>query len=102
VITHCVFLRVRPEVSASDRAAALAAIAAVLPLVEGALDIAMGAEQGIEPLAQGFTDGFVIRFRDRAALAAYAAHPAHRAAGARLVSLCQGGTEGLMVFDIES
>jgi hypothetical protein len=34
-------------------------------------------------------------------LAAYDAHPDHKAAGARLVALCTGGVAGLMVFDLE-
>jgi hypothetical protein len=35
------------------------------------------------------------------ALAAYQAHPAHQALGAKLVQAALGGLQGLLVFDLE-
>nr|WP_287285619.1 hypothetical protein [Mesorhizobium sp.] len=40
-------------------------------------------------------------FRDAAARDAYLVHEAHSRAGARLVAALEGGTDGLMVFDLE-
>jgi hypothetical protein len=53
-----------------------------------------------EGLHQGFEDGFTIDFADEAGRDAYLIHPAHKAAGARLVAALDGGREGLIVFDI--
>ena len=41
-----------------------------------------------------------IRFADRLALATYADHPTHKALGARLCDLCEGGAGGIMVADL--
>ncbi|MBZ9821883.1 Dabb family protein [Mesorhizobium sp. CA4] len=49
----------------------------------------------------GFGHGFTIDFRDAAARDAYLAHNAHQRAGARLVATLEGGTDGLMVIDLE-
>ncbi|WP_430699062.1 hypothetical protein [Mesorhizobium dulcispinae] len=40
-------------------------------------------------------------FRDAVARDAYLVHEAHQCAGARLVTALDGGTEGLMVVDLE-
>ncbi|TIN72574.1 MAG: Dabb family protein, partial [Mesorhizobium sp.] len=48
-----------------------------------------------------FGHGFTIDFRDAAARDAYLAHEAHQRAGARLVAALEGGTDGLMVLDLE-
>nr|WP_292237006.1 hypothetical protein [Mesorhizobium sp.] len=40
-------------------------------------------------------------FRDAAARDAYLVHDDHSRAGARLVAALEGGTDGLMVFDLE-
>ena len=39
---------------------------------------------------------------DREAHLAYHRHPDHEAAGARLVQLCEGGLDGIMVFDFDT
>ena len=40
-------------------------------------------------------------FKDVAARDTYLDHPEHKKAGAQLVSLLEGGREGLMVFDLD-
>ena len=42
------------------------------------------------------------RHISRAALEAYATHPAHVAAGRDLVAICAGGAGGIIVFDLEA
>ncbi|MER8801728.1 Dabb family protein [Mesorhizobium sp. M0998] len=60
-----------------------------------------GSNTSPEPFARGFTHGFTIDFRDAAARDAYLEHEAHQRAGAKLVAALEGGTDGLMVFDLE-
>jgi len=60
-----------------------------------------GANASPEGLARGFTHAFTVDFVDAAARDAYLEHPAHKAAGGRLVALAEGGIDGLLAFDFE-
>ncbi len=71
-------------------------------VVPGMLTLSVGANVSPEGLARGFTHAFVADFANAAARDAYLAHPAHQAAGARLVAAAQGGVDGLIVVDIET
>jgi quinol monooxygenase YgiN len=101
MILHCVFTALRGDVDSAEREAVMAALAALQGQIDGMLGFEHGPNRDYEGLSKGYDWGFVARFRDRAALAAYDAHPDHKAAGARLVALCTGGVAGLMVFDLE-
>jgi hypothetical protein len=70
----------------------------VLP---GMLGFNGGANVSPEGLSRGFTHAFVADFADVAARDAYLIHPAHQAAGAKLVAAAEGGIEGLIVIDID-
>lgn len=100
MIRHMVLLRFRAEVGAVDRAALMSdldGLRARLPGME-----TFTALRNISPEASvvhGFADGFAVDFRDEAARDAYLADEVHRAIGARLVAACDGGTDGLIVFD---
>ena len=98
MILHCVFGHIGDVAAAR---AVMEDLAALVPLIDGMESLEAGPNRDFEALSRPYTWGFVARFRDRAALAAYDAHPAHKAAGARLVGLCEGGIAGLVVFDIE-
>ena len=54
-----------------------------------------------EGLGRGFTHAFTCDFEDAAARDAYLAHPAHKAAGQRLVAATREGVAGLLVLDFE-
>jgi hypothetical protein len=101
VIRHCVFVKFRPDVSAVDRESIYGDLRALKGKVDGLLAASFGPNVSPEGLAQGFADGFVIDFRDAAARDAYLVHPDHQTAGGRLVAALEGGTAGLVVFDIE-
>ena len=60
-----------------------------------------GPNRDFEKKSQDYSDGFIIRFKDSAALQTYAEHPSHIKLGTKLCALCVGGADGLMVFDIE-
>lgn len=100
MILHCVFCNFQSDASQADRTAILAELAAFSQSLDGVLGFDFGANHDFENKSPAVTDGFVIRFRDRQALAAYADHPTHKALGARLCELCEGGADGVMVVDL--
>ncbi|MBZ9775825.1 Dabb family protein [Mesorhizobium sp. CO1-1-8] len=101
MIRHCVFIKFRTGVAATERTAIHADLEALRQVIDGMDAVKFSANVSPEPFAHGFTHGFTIDFRDAAARDAYLAHEAHQRAGARLVAALEGGTDGLMVFDLE-
>lgn len=100
MIRHCVFVRFRADVPETERNEIYADLAALKSVVDGFLAISYGPNVSPEGLHKGFRDGFTIDFVDDAARDAYLVHPAHKAAGGRLVAALEGARDGLMVFDI--
>jgi hypothetical protein len=101
MIRHCVFARFRNDVPAAENTAIHADLEALRQVIDGMDAVKFSANVSPEPFARGFTHGFTIDFRDAAARDAYLVHEAHQRAGARLVAALEGGTDGLMVFDLE-
>ncbi len=101
MIRHCVFIRFKADISAAERASILADIAALQPLVPGYLSVEIGPNVSPEGLGKGYTDGFIIDFKDAAARDAYLVHPAHEKAGGRIVAATEGGVDGVFVYDFE-
>ena len=101
MIRHCVFLRFRAEVPQAERDGIESDLRALQPLIDGFLAMSYGKNVSPEGLGQGFDHGFTMDFRDAAARDAYLVHPAHQAVGRRVVAAMQGGTDGLVVFDLE-
>ncbi|WP_137932908.1 Dabb family protein [Mesorhizobium comanense] len=101
MIRHCVFVKFRNDVGVGERKAIHADLEALRQVVDGMDAVHFSANASPEPFARGFSDGFTIDFRDAATRDAYLAHEAHQRAGARLVAALEGGTDGLMVFDLD-
>ncbi|MGV8951013.1 MAG: Dabb family protein [Cypionkella sp.] len=102
MIRHIVALSFRPEISASEKQALYADLAALRDQLGGILDFRSFANASVEPAAmRGFKDLFWFDFSDTAARDAYLIHPAHQAIGARLVAAVQGGIDGLVVLDVQ-
>ncbi|HEV7345905.1 MAG TPA: Dabb family protein [Devosia sp.] len=101
MIRHCVFYKFRSGVSAEERAEIHAGLAALVGQIEGLLSCDFGSNVSPERLGKSFNDGFIMDFADEAARDRYLPHPAHKAAGARLVAALEGGRDGLIVFDME-
>ncbi|RUW68023.1 MULTISPECIES: Dabb family protein [unclassified Mesorhizobium] len=101
MIRHCVFVKFRSDVSPAERAAIHADLEALRWAIEGMDKVHFSANVSPEPFARGFSHGFTIDFRDAAARDAYLVHEAHQRAGARLVAALEGGTDGLMVVDLD-
>lgn len=101
MIRHCVFVKFRADVGQDERAGIYADLAALVGQIDGLLAADFGPNVSPEGLAQGFNDGFVMDLVDETARDGYLVHPAHQAAGARLVAALEGGTDGLVVFDLK-
>jgi hypothetical protein len=100
MIRHIVLHRFRADVSVNERTAIYAELESLRELVPGMLSMAYGANVSPEGKDQGFTEGFTMDFVDEAARDDYLGHPAHKAAGAKLVAALEGGRDGLIVFDL--
>lgn len=101
MIAHVVMMRLAPGHDAGELAEVMGGLQAVMDRLPGALGFEHGPNRDFETLSPGWDAGFICRFADAAALAVYAADPAHKALGARLVALCAGGVAGLMVIDLD-
>jgi hypothetical protein len=101
MIRHCVFVRFKSTVTVSERMSIYDDLRALKQQVDGLLAAHFGSNVSPEGLAQGFNDGFVIDFRHAAARDAHLVHPDHQVAGGKLVSMLEGGVDGLVVFDLE-
>ena len=101
MIRHCVFVKFRADVDAGERKAILKGLADLQHQIDGILAVATGPNVSPEALGRGFDHGFTMDFVDAGARDRYLPHPAHKAAGSRLVAALEGGRDGLIVFDLE-
>lgn len=69
-------------------------------VVTGLVDASFGPNVSPEGKSRGFDDGFNMDFKGVAARDPYLDYPEHKKAGAQLVSLLEGGREGLMVLTL--
>jgi hypothetical protein len=100
MIRHIVLIRFRPDVSETVIAGIFADLHAIKAVLPGVLAITSGRSESPENIERGYMHGFVADFADWEALAAYQAHPDHKAVGARLVAHAVGGLDGILVLDI--
>ncbi len=101
MILHCVFCTFRADASPESRRAILSDLATFSGDLDGVLAFDFGPNRDFEGKSPQVSDGFVIRFTDRAALELYADHPTHKELGQRLCDLCAGGADGIMVVDLD-
>jgi hypothetical protein len=100
MIRHTVFVKFPADARPEAIDSVFEALDDLRAVVPGMLRFSAGANISPEPLSRGFTHAFVANFADVAARDAYLVHPAHKAAGARLVAATEGGRDGLAVIDI--
>ena len=101
MIRHTVLVKFPAAARPEAIGALFGALDDLRAVAPGMLRFGGGANVSPEGLSRGFTHAFVVDFADAAARDAYLVHPAHRAAGARLVEAADGGIDGLIVIDIE-
>lgn len=101
MIRHIVLLKFAPDAPDAEIAAVFAALSALTDRLAGARGFTAGRSSSPEQLERGYLHAFVIDFDSLADLATYAAHPDHRAISARIVALCVGGLDGVLVVDLD-
>ncbi len=100
MLKHCVFLSVKPDVADARLECAMLKLAGLVGKIEGMLDFSHGPNLDFEKKSQGHGYGFIATFTDRSAHLVYERHPLHKEAGAELIAMCNGGYDGIVVYDI--
>ncbi len=100
MIRHCVMLNLQVDAQ-EELAPVLEGLAALVDRLEDCGGFVAGSNRDFEGKSPNHPYGFMFDAKDEAALRAYAEHPAHKAFGAKLVLLCEGGADGIVVYDIE-
>jgi hypothetical protein len=101
MIRHIVLVKFRDDVSDAQKEGAYAGLRDLVGKIEGLLNASFGPNVSPEGLSKGYRDGFVMDLVDAEARDRYLADPEHQAAGAKLVSLTEGGVDGVLPFDLE-
>ena len=102
MILHCVFCDLKSDVEKTTLLSVMQELAEFSRGLEGVERFEFGPNRDFENKSKGFETGFVIHFSDFASLDFYANHPVHRSLGERLCELCNGGSDGILVFDLET
>lgn len=100
MILHTVLCALKPDADRTELAAVMAGLGALE--LEGFEAFAHGPNIDAEGKTPEYPYGFQCTFTDRAALDRYAEDAGHKALGARLVALCVGGGDGILVSDIDT
>jgi hypothetical protein len=101
MIRHCVFVKLKANTSAEEREGLTADLAALKDVIPSITAAHFSSNVSPEGLGRGYNFGFVMDFIDAAARDGYLPHPAHEKAAGRLVAACEGGAEGVLVYDLE-
>ena len=96
VIEHVVLFKLKAEAPDERKAEMLRQLTSLKERIPGIIGVSAGVN--FSARAQGYTHGFVVRFRDRAALEAYLPHPAHQAVVEHHVRPI---SEGVLALDYE-
>jgi len=102
MIKHCVFLNFKSEISESEQFDVFEGLSNLKNQVEGLNDFEYGNNLDFEQKSADYNSGFIASFENRQALLEYNEHPEHVLLGAKLVSMCKDGHQGIIVFDIET
>ncbi|MDB4027056.1 Dabb family protein [Candidatus Thioglobus sp.] len=102
MIKHCVFLNFKSETSESEQFDIFEGLSNLKNQVEGLNDFEYGNNLDFEQKSADFNSGFIASFENHQALLQYNEHPEHVLLGSKLVSMCKGGHQGIIVFDIET
>lgn len=102
MISHCVFIRYRAETTDATRDDIYKGLHALKPRVPGLASIVIAPNSSPEGLDKGFSEGFIVTFRDAAARDRYLADEEHQRIGGLIVAAAEGGIDGILVYDLES
>ena len=102
MIKHCVFLNFKSEISESEQFDIFEGLSRLKDQVKGLNDFEYGNNLDFEQKSADYNSGFIASFENHQALLEYNEHPEHALLGSKLVSMCKGGHQGIIVFDIET
>ena len=97
MIDHVVLFRWKPGTTDAQIEAVMEGLRGLNGQIPGLVEMQAGPD--FSGRSQGYTHGLVSRFTDRAALAAYSPHPAHRRVVEELIAPIR---EDTLAFDLES
>ena len=98
MIQHIVLLKLKPDVTAEQKAALLDGLIALKDKISGIESVSGGDDNSPEGKQHGFNWGFVMTFADADARDAYLPHPDHKALGQQLLRPI---VDDVLVFDYE-
>jgi Stress responsive A/B Barrel Domain len=101
-VTHMVLLRVREDVPRNMVENVFEEIGALQSKIAGILSYAWGPNSSPEGINRGYTHGFCMTFVDSGARDAYLPHPEHERVKKAVLSVADGGIDGLLAFDFAS
>ena len=102
MIKHCVFLNFKSETSESEQFDIFEGLSMLKDQIEGLVEFEYGNNLDFEHKSADYNSGFIASFENCQALLEYNEHPEHVLLGAKLVSMCKDGHQGIIVFDIET
>ena len=102
MLKHCVFLNFKTEISESEQFDIFECLSILKDQIEGLVEFEYGNNLDFEHKSADYISGFIASFENRQALLEYNEHPEHVLLGAKLVSMCKDGHQGIIVFDIET
>jgi hypothetical protein len=100
MIRHCVMLRLSDKATAPALDKVMHRLAELVDRLDGCSGFCAGPNRDYEGKSPDIAYGFTLDCRNAKALAAYAVHPDHVALGAQLAALCEGGADGILVYDL--
>ena len=101
MILHFVGLNLRADHDAAELSGVMAGLAALVSVIDGFEGFEHGPNLDFEGKSADYPYGFLCRFTNAQALSAYADDPRHKALGGQLVEMCNGGADGIVVFDLD-
>ena len=102
MLKHCVFLNFKTEISESEQFDIFEGLSMLKDQIEGLVEFEYGNNLDFEHKSADYNYGFIASFKSHKSLLEYTKHPVHILLGSKLVSMCKGGHQGIIVFDIET
>lgn len=96
-VKHIALIKFKSGTTAERIKAIFAEIKGLTKSIAGITDYAQGVNSSTEGFSQGLTHGFIMTFRNQAALDAYLPHPEHE----RVKAFVLPFVESVVIFDFE-
>lgn len=99
MVTHVVLLKVKKSTTKEAVKAVFESIGALRAKIPGITSYAWGPYSSPEGMNRGFTHGFTMGFNDAKSRDVYLPHPEHEKVKAVVLSILEGGVDGVLAFD---